>query len=209
MTNFVNTIARFLRGLQRPSKATNIRLLRERGETQRSFVIREARSDDIAELARLHVKTWNETYRNVKNPPTVQIRENQWREQFKVTDGSWFCFVVEDPQGELVGFAKGNAFNHSDLPDFSGELSKIYLLSHYQRIGLGRRLVCQAVHRFLSEGVSAMVLFSVPENPSCRFFEALGGKRLLGKNGGFHGSYGWHDLEHLAATCCAEQVSRN
>jgi len=65
-----------------------------------------------------------------------------------VTDGSWFCFVVENRKGELVGFAKGKTYNHSDLPDFSGELNKIYLLREYQRLGLGRRLVGCVARRF-------------------------------------------------------------
>lgn len=69
MKNLINAIARLLLGLKRPSKATNTRLLRERGETLSSFIIREATSADIPALAALHVKTWNETYWYVKHPP--------------------------------------------------------------------------------------------------------------------------------------------
>jgi L-amino acid N-acyltransferase YncA len=204
MKNFVNAIARFLFGLRRPSKAANIRLLRARGESVGSLIIREATSEDIPSLAALHVKTWKETYRNVRNPPTYGIREHQWREQFKVTDGSWFCFVVENRKGELVGFAKGKTYDHSDLRDFSGELSKIYLIREYQRLGLGRRLVGCVARRFLSQGINTMVLFGTPENPSCAFHEALGGERLLAKNGEFHGGYGWRDLHRLACSCPVE-----
>ena len=100
MKNLVNAIARFVFGLRRPSKAANIRLLRARGESLDSLAIREAVREDIPALAALHVRTWNETYWNVRNPPTYAIREKQWREQFQVTDGSWFCFVVENRKGE-------------------------------------------------------------------------------------------------------------
>jgi hypothetical protein len=121
MKNFVNAIARFVFGLGRPSKVDNLRLLRARGESLESLTIREAIPGDIPALAALHVKTWNETYWYVKNPPTYAIREQQWREQFHVTDGSWFCFVVENRNGELVGFAKGKTDKHADLPAYSGE----------------------------------------------------------------------------------------
>lgn len=204
MKNLINAIARFLFGLRRPSKAANTRLLRQRGESLESLMIRQATAEDIPALAALHVKTWNETYWNVKNPPTYAIREQQWVEQFKVTDGSWFCFVVENPKGELVGFAKGTAYNHSDLPDYSGQLSKIYLLREYQRLGLGRRLVGHVARRFISQGINTMVLFGIPQNPSCAFHEALGGARLFSKNGEFHGGYGWRDLQALAAICPIE-----
>jgi L-amino acid N-acyltransferase YncA len=202
--NLINAIARFLFGLGRPSKAANTRLLRQRGESLESLVIREATAEDIPALAALHVKTWNETYWNVKNPPTYTIRQEQWREQFKGTDGSWFCFVVENQKGELVGFAKGKAYRHSDLPEYSGELNKIYLLREYQRLGLGRRLVEHVARRFLSQGINTMVLFGTPQNPSCAFHEALGGERLLAHSGEFHGGYGWRDLRGLARNCPVE-----
>ena len=204
MKNFANAIARFVFGLRRPSKAANLRLLRARGESLESFTIRDAIAEDIPALAALHVKTWNETYWNVRNPPAYEVRERQWREQFNVTDGSWFCFVVENASGELVGFAKGKTYDHTDLPDYSGELNKIYLLREYQRLGLGRRLVGCIARRFLSQGISTMVLFGTPQNPSCAFHEALGGERLIAKNGEFHGGYGWHDLQKLATLCSAE-----
>jgi hypothetical protein len=44
-----------------------------------------------------------------------------------------------------------------------------------------------------------MVLFGTPQNPSCAFHEALGGKKLFAKNGEFHGGYGWQHLEELAS----------
>lgn len=166
-----------------------------------SLIIREATAADIPALAELHVKTWNATYPRVEKKPTYAVRERQWREAFAVTDGSVFCFVVEGPGGELVGFAKGVSYEHGDLPGFAGELSKIYLLGEYQRRGLGRRLVGHVARRFLSRGVTSMVLFAEPENPSCRFYEVLGAERLLDDAGQFHGGYGWRDLRRLASIC--------
>lgn len=138
------------------------------------------------------------------SPPTYAIRERQWRDAFEVTDGSWFCFVIEDNDDQLVGFAKGKLYNHSDLPDFSGELNKIYLLREYQGLGLGRRLVGHVARRFLDQGISTMVLFAEPDNPSCGFYEALGAERLLDDAGRFHGGYGWRDLRRLASVCPIE-----
>jgi hypothetical protein len=59
--NLINAIVRFLFGLSRPSKAANICLLRARGESLASLIIREATPEDIPALAALHVETWNET----------------------------------------------------------------------------------------------------------------------------------------------------
>jgi ribosomal protein S18 acetylase RimI-like enzyme len=169
-----------------------------------SLIIREATAADIPALADLHVRTWNATYPNMEKKPTYEIRERQWRKSFEVTDGSWFCFVVEGQDGDLVGFAKGTPYQHHDLPDFAGELSKIYLLGEYHRQGLGRRLIGHVARRFLSQGVTSMLLFADADNPSCRFYEALGAERLLDKADRFHGGYGWRDLRSLAAICPVE-----
>jgi ribosomal protein S18 acetylase RimI-like enzyme len=163
-----------------------------------SFILREATPTDLPALAELHVKTFNETH----GPgPAYEVRERQWRDAFQVTDGSWFCFVVEAPNGDLVGFAKGVPYDHSDLSDFAGELNKIYLLREYHRRGLGRRLVGHVARRFHSQGISSMLLFGDAKNPSNGFYEALGAERLFAANGEFHGGYGWRDLESLIAVC--------
>jgi ribosomal protein S18 acetylase RimI-like enzyme len=169
-----------------------------------SVIIREATPADIPALADLHVRTWNATYPEYEPKPTFEIRERQWRQAFQVTDGSWFCFVVEAPGGELIGFAKGVPYDHADLPDFAGELSKIYLLREYHRQGLGRRLMGHVARRFLAQGVSSMLLFADTGNPTCGFYEALEADRLLDDDGNFHGGYGWRDLRRLASICPPE-----
>jgi GNAT superfamily N-acetyltransferase len=100
-----------------------------------------------------------------------------------------------------VGFAKGVRYAHSDLPEFSGELNKIYLLRDYQPVGLGRRLVGHVARRFLVQGIGSMVLFGEARNPSCAAWDALGGERLYGPGGEFNGGYGWRDLRCLASMC--------
>lgn len=197
MKNVVDTILRFIASFWRPSKAGNLRNLRERGETIDSFQIREATIEDIAALSALHVQAWNETYPHAQHKPSFEIREQQWQRQFAQQEEGWFCFVATDKAGKLVGFAKGSRYHTDELPDFSGELNHIYLLQAYQRIGLGSRLLQHAVQRFVQMGVNNMVLFSTPQNPSIVFYEAMGGERLYAGNGEFHGGYGWRNLQQI------------
>src|SRR5262249_24119190 len=126
----------------------------------KTIPIREATPADVPALARLHVTTFNETHAPVLlNWPTYEVREYQWRQAFRTNDGSWFCFVVEAPNGELIGFAKGQPYAHADHPDFAGELNKTYVLREYHRRGLGMRLVGRIARRFLDRGISSMLLF--------------------------------------------------
>ena len=195
--SFIIKLSRYLKGRSRPSRRQNQRYLEARGESLSSLIFRDATSDDIPKLAALHVKTWNATYPSVRKPPTFATREWQWREAFDKNDGSWFCIVVENRAGELIGFAKG-IFTEQH----AGDLSKIYLLWEYHRLGLGRKLVGIVVRRFMERGVNKMMVVADGKNPSCNFYEKLGAVHLTRPNGRIsQGGYVWHDLAKLSAIC--------
>jgi len=167
--------------------------------------IRNVTIDDIPALARLHVQTFNETHRGGRpGGPSYELRERQWRDAFAVTDGSWFCFVVEDDR-DLVAFAKGT-LHDGGVPGFVGELNKIYALQRVHGQGVGRLLLCNVARRFLSRGIASMLLFGEATSPSNGFYEAFGAERLYSEKGDFHGGYGWRDLDTLVARCVATEV---
>ena len=194
--NLITSIQRFINGLKRPTKKANLQNLRERGEVLDSFTFRDATENDIPQLGELHAITWAQTYR-AKNP-NIQLRQYQWHKTFKEeNDGSWFCIVVVNNKSELVGFAKGKINKDDKSSQLHGDLNKIYLLDKYQRLGLGKKLFERVVQRFLSKGINDMYLFGVPQNPSCAFHEAMGGKRLYSDKGAFDGCYHWPDLKNI------------
>lgn len=164
-----------------------------------SFTIREATPADVPALARLHVETFIETHGG-ENPPTVELRERQWREILGKGDERDFCFVIEGPDGGLVGFARGVPNDPGD-PTYAGVLNKIYLLRANHRRGLGRRLLGHVARRFLEQGIRSMRLFGDTDNPTNGFYERMGAERTYSDEGEFHGGYGWRDLERLAAIC--------
>ncbi|MBI1333487.1 MAG: GNAT family N-acetyltransferase [Armatimonadetes bacterium] len=196
MKEFLNSVKRARYAKLRPTKEANLVGLRERGEDLSKAVFRDVTAEDIPKLAQLHVVAWAETYPDVKRPPTFAIREYQWIEQFQSPQTNWFAVVIE-LDGELIGFTKGKTYSSAERPEFTGEINKIYLLSQYQRLGLGKRLVLETAERFLQRGIDAVVLFGEPSNPSIAFHEAIGGERLLNTKGGFDGGYGWTNLREL------------
>jgi GNAT superfamily N-acetyltransferase len=162
------------------------------------------RSADVPVVAALHVATFNETHTVNNDGPSYELRENQWRKAFTESDGSWFGIVIENERGELVGFAKGKSHD-GGVPGFQGELNKIYLLRRYHRSGLGRRLLCDVAQHFLDRGISSMLLFGDAKSLANGFYEAMGGERIIGRTGEFHGGYGWRDLHELVRFCRAAQ----
>jgi len=177
-----------------PSKDRNLRQLQARGLSPASFTIRQATSQDIPVLARLHVTTWNATYAPLlMKGPSYEVREQQWQEQFEKREPGFCCFVAEAPSGELVGFAQGA---RSDHPEYGGLLSKIYVLKEYQRMGIGKRLLGHVARRFQSLGVNSMWLYGDARNPSSAVWLALGARKTDPDPG--NGNYGWSDLHGLA-----------
>lgn len=164
------------------------------------FKIRFATIADADDLAALHVETFNETHGFHPNGPGYELRAYQWKKAFDENDPSWFCFVIEDSTGKLVGFAKGQPYQHPiELSVFRGELNKIYLLKKFHRRGLGRQLISNVAQEFLRRNTSSMLLFGDAANPSNGFYERMGGEKLFANNGEFHGGYGWRDLQKIAA----------
>ena len=80
-------------------------------------------------------------------------------------------------------------------------MNKIYLRRDFQRLGLGRKLLGEVAERLLAAGKTNLVLFSIPQNPSGAFYEALGAERLYDQKRVFHGGYVWRDLEKLVKVC--------
>jgi len=160
-----------------------------------SFSIREARHGDLHALVDVHVTAFNETYPGPRTP-THALREQQWRRLFEVKPQNWFCYVVEERAGKIIGFATGNTYEEGDLP-YAGQLNKLYLLRSHHRLGLGRKLMSVMAQRFFDMGINSMLLFSEADNPSIGFYDALGGERLYDEQGNFHGGYGWSNITTL------------
>jgi len=163
-----------------------------------SFHIRHANINDVSALASLHVETFNETH---GNSPSYETRQRQWQNILHSKADSFFCFLIEDDKMNLIGFAKGQIYNHADQSEYAGELNKIYILKKYQKLGLGRQLICKVAHEFYHRGILSFLLFGDANNPSNKFYEIMGAEKLFAKNGDFHGGYGWKKIEELLSIC--------
>ncbi len=135
--------------------------------------IRQAKTEDISSLARVHVQSWHETYtglmpQHVLDGITVEAREAQW--QRTLSSQRMQVFVAE-LNGEVVGFT---SFTARDSEDF-GELSTLYVLKAHHRQEIGVKL-WDAVLGFLkTHNIKKLVLWVLESNPTRGFYEHLGG----------------------------------
>jgi len=163
------------------------------------YRVRDATVSDAPALAALHVRAFQETH---GGGPSVAVRQEQWQAILSRGDARDFTLLVEDAGGALVAFARG-ALHDGGVPEFGGELNKIYVLRGHQRHGLGKLLVRRVAERFLSLGVHSMLLFGDARSPANGFYEHLRAERLCSPGGAFYGGYGWRDLVRLTGNCDA------
>lgn len=166
--------------------------------------IREARIEDAAGMAKVHVDSWRSTYAGIVPESylanlSYARREAFWRDILSDVAADSYTFVVVNDEGEIVGFVNGGPRRNDDTA-YQAELYSIYLLKEYQGQGIGRRLARRLVEAFLQAGIRSMLLWVFADNPACRFYETLGGQRLRVEQADFGGAmvdevaYGWPDI---------------
>jgi GNAT superfamily N-acetyltransferase len=164
--------------------------------------VREATCDDVPAIARVHVASWQTTYRgifpaSVLDNQSVEARERQWRRDLCEPGAGSFVYAALDGLGAVVGFASGGPERTGD-PEYQGELYAIYLLASHQGRGLGRSLLAMVRARLRAQGLAGMLIWVAAANePSRRFYEAMGGRAIRRKSEAFFGvqveevGYGW------------------
>lgn len=168
------------------------------------MIIHEAILTDAPGIARVHIDTWRSTYRGIVPDEflanlSYEARERTWTTAITHADDSNFVYVAEDEQGQIMGFASGGTSQSGD-PNYPGELYAIYVLKEAQGKGVGRGLFGEVVKRLARSGIHSMILWVFRDNqPSRRFYEAMGGKLLYDKKIELAGAnltevaYGWKD----------------
>ena len=116
--------------------------------------LRRAEPADVDQLAEVHVRCWQETYRGMLSDGFLDSRVPAdrlplWRHLLESAEPG-VVWVASDG-GTLVGFAgvhhvPAGDTTHAAAPPSSGDLELwgLYLLASHQRLGLGRRLLADA-----------------------------------------------------------------
>jgi ribosomal protein S18 acetylase RimI-like enzyme len=138
-------------------------------------MIRPATFADAESIARVHVQSWEETYRGILPDETLDarplsIRILHWRDWLSRA-GRW-TFVSES-NGEVNGFAC--AFVNDDEPGFDSVLSTLYVLRSAQGRGIARALLRELASELVRANVRSMWLLTLRDrNPARAFYERVG-----------------------------------
>lgn len=141
-----------------------------------ALTIRPAEIQDVAGIARVHVDTWRTTYAGIVPDQylenlSYEKREALWGSVLSQNEaGSHLLVAVRG--AEVLGFSSAGR----DRDDHqTGELYAIYLRPALHGTGLGRQLFQRSFQIMKKDGFRKIRLWALEDNPTCRFYRAMGG----------------------------------
>ena len=145
----------------------------------RKLVIRDANLEDIPEVAKLHVDSWNNTYKGIieqdyldSMKKNLDKRIKRMKEEFRLRK-----MIVATINDEIVAFSEfilSNEFS-KDL-DIDCELCGLYVKNEYLKSGIGTQLFDYVRNIFIKNHKKKMGLWCVEENNNAiNFYQKKGG----------------------------------
>ena len=143
------------------------------------MLIRGARPDDAAAIAKVFVETWRSAYAGlVPDDVLTGMAEPRQRRQWKTQIASSNTVMVADhPDYGIVGIGSCGSCRELRFAGY-GEVYTLYVLPDWQDQGHGKALLTAMLRVMCSAGFDAAVLWVLAGNPSRFFYEAMGGKHV-------------------------------
>jgi GNAT superfamily N-acetyltransferase len=140
--------------------------------------IRVATGADAAEIARVHVASWQVAYRglmpdSILDNFDVKQRTVRWQEILAESRGTTF---VAEADSHIIGFSNLVPSRDPEVNSKAvGELAAIYVHPDHWRTGVGRALLQHTISEATRRSLSAITLWVLQTNSSAiSFYRALG-----------------------------------
>jgi GNAT superfamily N-acetyltransferase len=143
------------------------------------IIIRESTLSDANDVAAIHVKSWEQSYRSIIDEHYLQnisfSDRLELRNKILQSNDPNQIHLVAVYEETIIGFCDaGSAFEGT--ANYRGEIYAIYLLEEFKKLGVGQRLL-QAAHEFLAQKkLLPYVAWVLKANHSaCAFYQRNGG----------------------------------
>lgn len=170
--------------------------------------IREAVSDDAAEIARCHIAAWRDTYHPIVadeylNNLSFEEHTKKWITNLQ--QPRCRSFIAETVREELVGFINGGP-ERTGRTDYQGEIYAIYILKAWRGCGVGRKLLTRFSDALRENQVTSLIVWALEENECRHCYSAWGAHEIatgpikIGTQDLIEVAYGWPDTHALVET---------
>lgn len=144
--------------------------------------IRDARIDDIEKMCMVNAYSWLTTYKDILPRYILEERLKALDTRIKNTKKD----LIEHPDhiklvalfdDLIVGMSYAGISETKKYPNI-GEIYNLYILKEYQHLGIGKKMFYEAVKRLVYSGFNEMIIKCIKDNPSCFFYEKIGGVKI-------------------------------
>jgi ribosomal protein S18 acetylase RimI-like enzyme len=171
-----------------------------------SYFIVPAGPSDARDIARVHVRSWRETYQGLLPAQFLaamseDVHARRWRTALMEPGPDDVVLLAEGREG-VVGYCSAGP-SRFRLPG-EAEIATLYVLRRAHGEGLGRRLVQDAARALAAHDAKSLVISVLEDNLNARaFYEHMGGRaeepRADRGPGGlvYEVDYRWADIRAL------------
>jgi ribosomal protein S18 acetylase RimI-like enzyme len=167
------------------------------------IVVRAARPDDAAGVARVYIESWHDTYPSILPTQllcamTPRGQTARWQAAIQAR-GREQVLVAEKSGAGIIAMASFGPSRDSDL-GFDGEVYTLYVDPSYFGLGLGRALLRSSFSALGARGYSSCVIWAHAKNPARFFYEKMGGRLIAERTARMMGdavpetAFGWRRL---------------
>lgn len=145
--------------------------------------VRTARPEDAADLARIYIESWQDTYAGVISHGLLSAMSRKahtarWQTTIKATDRhAGAVLVAEDSHFGPIGLCSLGAARDGGA-GFEGEIYTLYVDPAFLGRGTGRALLAGAFDSFKERKLRSCLIWAHARNNACFFYEAMGGRRV-------------------------------
>jgi len=163
--------------------------------------VRSARPEDAADLARIYIESWQDTYAGILPHALLAAMSRKghaarWQTAIK---GGGAVLLAEDARAGVIGLCSLGAARDKAL-GLEGEVYTLYVDPAFLGRGVGRALLARAFAVFKERGLRSCVIWAHARNNACFFYEAMGGRRIATRTTRLMGEltpeigFGWRQL---------------
>jgi len=178
------------------------------------IAVRRARESDSAEMGRIYVDAWQDTYPGLLPDRGLLAMSPgrhaaHWAQVVsKQTAKEAFLVATHESYG-VIGLASAGPSKTRDLP-FGAEVFTLYVDPNHQRLGAGRLLLENLFGAMRQAGQRSALIWALDGNPARTFYENLGGAEIARRTRITFGepheeiAFGWPDLVLVDGASAAE-----
>lgn len=143
------------------------------------ITIREARSEDAAAIAYVHICSWREIYiglvsTNYLMNLSYEEQTATWSNVLKSVNS--ITYVAVNERKQVIGFASSGIKQDGTTDNRQGEIYGVHLLKSHIQCGIGQQLVYAIIDHFLEMNVNIMTTWVLVDDYAIGFYESIGGQ---------------------------------